>query len=147
MNKQIIDQLVREDKLRIREIDIVKVRSIIELAQTNAKVIKTLQINKDSATVVFTEIYESIHKLGDAQWWSLGYEPKNHEVSMDILQEMDIKDKLLLNHLPRFKKIRHDANYRGFKVNIQPPRVIPFAILLKTLISIFFLNFLLKTCT
>ena len=118
MNKEIIDQLVKQDKLRVKEIDIAKVKSILELAQTNSKVIKTLPINQDSATVVFTELYECIHKLGDAKWWSLGYEPRNHEVSIDILQEMDIKEKLLLNHLDRLKRIRHDANYRGFKVNL-----------------------------
>ncbi len=29
---------------------------------------------------------------------------------------MEIKNKVLLNKLSRFKKIRNDANYRGFKV-------------------------------
>ena len=127
MNKQKIDQLLREDKLRIREKSSAKVKSILELAQINAKVIKTLPLTQESATVIFTEIYESIHKLGDAQWWSLGYEPRNHEVSIDLLQEVDIKDKLLLNHLPRFKKIRHDANYRGFKVSVaQTEEIVEF---------------------
>ena len=127
MNKQKIDQLLREDKLRIREKSSAKVKSILELAQINAKVIKTLPLTQESATVILTEIYESIHKLGDAQWWSLGYEPRNHEVSIDLLQEVDIKDKLLLNHLPRFKKIRHDANYRGFKVSVaQTEEIVEF---------------------
>ena len=117
MKKEIIDILVNEDKLRIRDIDWAKVKSMIDSAKTNAGVIKSLILNQDSSTIIFREIYESLRQLGDAKWWSIGYEPKNHEVSMDILQEMEIKDKLLLNQLPRIKKIRHDANYRGFKVN------------------------------
>ncbi|MBS3128448.1 hypothetical protein J4410_04855 [Candidatus Woesearchaeota archaeon] len=43
-------------------------------------------------------------------------EPRTHEVSMNILKEMDITEKTKLHHLIRFKNIRNDANYRGFKV-------------------------------
>jgi hypothetical protein len=32
---------------------------------------------------------------------------------------MDIKDKVKLNHLPRFKKIRNDINYRGFQASLE----------------------------
>ena len=118
MKKETIEFLLREDKIRIRELNLEKVKSLLESAQTNVTVIKTLPLNQESATVIFREIYESVRQLGDAQWWLLGYEPRNHEVSMDILQETDIKEKLLLNHLPRLKKIRNDANYRGFKISV-----------------------------
>ena len=118
MKKEIIDLLIGQGQLRIRQLDGEKVKSMVEAAQTNAKVIKMLPLTEETATVVFREIYESIRQLGDAQWWLLGYEPRNHEVSMDILQEIDIKEKLLLNYLPRFKKIRNDANYRGFRVTL-----------------------------
>ena len=75
----------------------------------------------------FRETYESIRQLGDAKWWLLGYEPRNHEVSMEILKEMDIKGKVRLHHLNRFKKIRNDANYCGFKVTLaQAKEVLEF---------------------
>jgi len=64
------------------------------------------------------EIYESIRQLGDAKWGILGFEPGNHEVSLEILKEFDIKDKVKLNSLDRFKKIRHDINYRAFRTSI-----------------------------
>ena len=67
---------------------------------------------------IFRETYESIRQLGDAKWWVLGYEPRNHEVSIEALKEINIKEKVKLNHLPRFKRIRNDANYRGFKVSV-----------------------------
>lgn len=37
---------------------------------------------------------------------------------------MDIMEKFRLNFLTRFKKIRHDANYRGFRVSASQAREI-----------------------
>lgn len=48
----------------------------------------------------------------------LGYEPTNHEISLEALKEFDIKEKLKLNSLERFKRTRHDINYKGFRSTI-----------------------------
>lgn len=127
MNKSRIEQLFRTDQLRKRQLDQERIKSMIHSAETNAKVAKSIPISEESATVVFREIYESVRQFGDAAWWLLGYEPRNHEVSMEILQEMEITERLQLNHLPRYKKIRNDANYRGFKVTVnQAKEIIAF---------------------
>lgn len=118
MKKEIIELLEKDKQLRPRQLDIHKIKSMIEIAEINIKIVKMIPLNEESATLIFRETYESIRQLGDAQWWLLGYEPKNHEVSMDILKEMEIKEKMQLNNLFLFKKIRHDVNYRGFKVDI-----------------------------
>jgi hypothetical protein len=77
-----------------------------------------IKLNEDSATLIFREIYESIRQLGDARWGLLGFEPCNHEASMEILKDFDIKDKVKLNSLDRFKKIRQDINYIGFRISV-----------------------------
>lgn len=118
MKKEIIDTLIKAGILRVRQKDSEKIKSLIESAETNARVTKDIKLREESATIIFREIYESIRQLGDARWWLLGYEPSNHEISLEILKELDIKEKIQLNFLDRFKKIRHDANYRGFKVSI-----------------------------
>ena len=127
MKKEIVDMLVRTGQLRIREPDKKKVKSMIESSKINTKIAKDIPLNEESATLIFREIYESIRQLGDATWWLLGYEPMNHDVSLEILKEMDIKEKLLLNRLSRFKRIRNDANYRGFRVSVaQSKEIIEF---------------------
>lgn len=118
MKEENIKILVKAGILRPRQIDAEKINSMIRSAELNIKVIKNLSFNEESATVIFREAYESIRQLGDAYWWVLGYEPSNHEISLESLKELEIKDKLKLNHLPRFKQIRHDANYKGFKVTM-----------------------------
>jgi len=101
-------------QIRPRQIDIERIKSILKSAQANAKVVANMALNDDSASVIFREIYESIRQLGDAMLWMNGYGPLNHEVSLDALRSLDIKNKILLNHLSRFKAIRNDINYRGF---------------------------------
>lgn len=127
MKKEIIDMLVKTDQIRIRQSDTERIKSMIKFAEMNVKIAKSIPLNEDSATLIFREIYESLRQLGDSKWWASGYEPRNHEVSMEILKEMNIKEKVLLNHLTRFKRIRNDANYRGFRISVaQAKDVIDF---------------------
>lgn len=124
MKKELIHQYVQSDQLRKRSINKEKVKSMIESSITNMGTVKTILLTEQSAILIFRETYESIRQLGDAQWGLLGYEPRNHEVSIEMLKELDIQDKVRLNHLGRFKAIRNDANYRGFKVTVSQAREI-----------------------
>ncbi|MDD5649489.1 MAG: hypothetical protein PHF86_03605 [Candidatus Nanoarchaeia archaeon] len=118
MKKEYIELWIKSGIIRNRQVDLEKIKSMINSSEINAKITKTIKINEDSATLIFREIYESIRQLWDAKWGILGFEPLNHEISLEILKEMDIKEKLKLNSLERFKSIRHDINYRGFRATI-----------------------------
>lgn len=110
--------------LRLRQKDFEKIKSMINSAEDNSIVTKDIKLNDKTATLIFREIYESIRQLGDAKLWLLGYEPLNHEVSMEILKEFNISEKVKLNSLDRLKKIRHDINYRGFRASIEQAKEI-----------------------
>lgn len=116
MNKDNLIRLEFEKRIRSRSVDKERIKSIIESSKNNADVVLSIKLNDKSATVIFRELYESIRQLGDALWWLNGYEPLDHDMSLEILKEIQIKNTVKLNFLDRFKKIRHDANYRGFKV-------------------------------
>jgi len=118
MKKELIELWLKVKAIRNRQKDIEKIKSMIKSAEINAQVVKKIRIDENTATLIFREIYESIRQLGDAKWWILGYEPLNHEVSMEVLREFEIKDKIKLNSLERFKKIRNDINYMGFRATI-----------------------------
>ena len=118
MKKEFIGIWLKAGIIRSRQKDIEKIKSMINSAEINAKVTKAIKLNEQTATLIFREIYESVRQLGDAKWGLLGFEPNNHEISMEVLEDFDIKDKLKLNSLDRFKKIRHDINYRGFRATI-----------------------------
>jgi hypothetical protein len=118
MKKEFISLWLKAGIIRQRQQDKEKIGSMINSAEINAKVTREIKLNEDTATLIFRELYESIRQLGDAKWGVLGYEPSNHEISLEALKELDLKDKLKLNSLDRFKKIRHDINYRGFRATI-----------------------------
>ena len=108
--------LISEGRIRARSVDKEKIKSLIISSQSNANVALSIILNEKSATVIFREIYESIRQLGDALWWSKGYEPLDHDISLEILKDINIKNNIELNFLDRFRKIRNDANYRGYQV-------------------------------
>lgn len=125
MNKARIEQFVRNGKLRIRSVDIPRIKSLLASAKENARAVKKIHINEENATLVFREFYESIRQIGDVRWWSSGYEPvASHEVSMEILMEMKIKNSFMLRRLDRFRRIRNNANYRGYKVTVEQAKEI-----------------------
>ena len=127
MKEETIATLVKAGILRQKPVDKERVKSVTVFAQTNAKVAKTIPLNEESATIIFTAIYESIRQLGIAKWWLLGYDPANHEITLDILKEMDIRGRIKLNYLERFRKIRHDANYRALSATVlQAKEIIDF---------------------
>lgn len=124
MKDENIKILVRAGILRQRQKDNEKIKSMINSAEINAKVTRTIQLNDESATLIFREMYESVRQLGDAYWWAIGFEPSNHEISLEALKELKIKESVKLNQLNRFKQIRHDANYKGFRVTISQAKEI-----------------------
>jgi hypothetical protein len=130
MNKDEINNLVRIGSLRPRQVNPEKIKSIISSLEINVKVLKKMDLDEDSATIIFTGFYESIRQLGEVKWWMEGYEPQgigSHGLSLDILKELKIKESVKLNYLERFKTIRHDANYRGFRVSVaQAKEIIDF---------------------
>ena len=119
--------LIRQKRLRPREKDIEKIKSLISSAKNNVEVVLSISLNEKNATVIFREFYESIRQLGDAFFWLEGYEPLDHVLSLESLKDLDIKERVKLNFLDRFKQIRHDANYRGFMVStLQAKEIIDF---------------------
>jgi hypothetical protein len=112
------DYWLKKGSLRVRQKDIQRIKSMLESAVRNFKVIDKIKIDEDSATIVYREVYESIRQLGDAKLWFDGFEPLTHEVSIDELKNFDIKNKVKLNSLDRIMKIRHDINYRGYRASV-----------------------------
>jgi len=120
MNKERLDQLIMEGKLKMRSVDVPKINSLITAAKVGIIAVQKVPLIPETSTLVFREYYECIRQLGDARWLSLGYEPKaSHEVSMEILMGLKIENSIKLQNLDRFRKIRNNANYRGYIVSVE----------------------------
>lgn len=124
MRPQLIEEMKRRGYIVQRSKDIPRIRSLLTSSTSVASAALTIPLTEENATLIFRELYESIRQLGDALWWALGYEPDSHEASMKILTEIDIKEKLSLYKLDRFRKIRHDSHYRGYLITPEQTREI-----------------------
>ncbi|MBN2454255.1 hypothetical protein JXB11_01790 [Candidatus Woesearchaeota archaeon] len=116
MEEREIKDLLMRDMLRKRSKDIPRISSLLQAAERNVRVARSIPLNEDSANIIFTAIYESLKQIGEAKWWALGYESNSHEATMRLLSESDIREKVKLKQLDRFRRIRNDANYRGYRV-------------------------------
>ncbi len=131
MKEDRISQLIKSKQLLKVSSDKERALSLIESAKNTGEVALEMELNEKGATTIFREIYESIRQLGDALWWIEGYNPQNHEVSIEMLKDtylnldfISSEQKVKLNSLERFKSIRHSANYRGFKISVSQAREI-----------------------
>ena len=124
MKEELIKLRIKENKLRPKQVDIEKIKSLIDSSKSNAEVALKIKLDEKSATVIFRELYECIRQLSEALWMINGYEPKTHEVALESLTELEIKSKLKLNHLDRYRKIRHDINYQGFQATLEQAKEI-----------------------
>lgn len=113
MNLKFLESM---SKIRKRSQDKPRVRSLLEAAGKTMDAVQEMPLTDATATIVFRETYESIRQLGDARWWLAGYEPKDHEVSMEILKTEKIRNSAKLAGLDRFRMIRNEANYSGYHV-------------------------------
>ena len=120
MKKEIIESLVKRKTIRKKEFDSAKTNSFLQATEENVLALKNeISLNEQTATIIFKGVYDSVRAIGDICWWLEGYEvTREHEVSLGILSELNLKESYKLNFLERFKKIRNDASYRGFKVSI-----------------------------
>ncbi len=100
-----IGQLIKDGKLRKRKTDKPRVKSLLDSARKTSKFVEGMRVTDQGATVIFREFYECIRQVGDALWWTLGYEVTgSHEVSMEILRYADIKEKVKLHKLDWFRR-------------------------------------------
>ena len=119
MKQEKIEILLKNKQLNKKSIDKQLAISLLESAEDTAETALSIELIDKKATSIFRELYEAIRQLGEASWHLLGYESKNHDVSLEILKDLDFLNggqKVKLNFLERFKTLRHRANYQGFKI-------------------------------
>lgn len=103
-------------KIRKRTPDRHRAQSLVDAAEKTMAAVAKIPLSDATATIIFRETYEAIRQLGDARWWLMGYEPKDHEVSMEILKNEKISQSAKLAEADRFRSIRNNANYLGYDI-------------------------------
>ncbi|MEK6825906.1 MAG: hypothetical protein AABY00_03910 [Nanoarchaeota archaeon] len=130
MKEEKINQFLKDKKLVKKIPDIEIVKSLIISAEETMDTQLQIPLTEKSATSIFRETYESLRQIGDSLWWQIGYETQTHDASIESIKDSEFlssEQKVKTNSLDRFRTIRHDANYRGFKVSIvQAQEIIEF---------------------
>lgn len=121
MKEDKIQFLLKNKKIIKKSPDREIAKSIMSSSKDTVETQLEKAITEKNATSVFREVYEALRQLGDALWWIEGYEAQTHDASMEIIKTAEFlapEQKVKTLNLDRFKAIRHDINYRGFRVSI-----------------------------
>lgn len=116
MNDQRIQEFVARGDIRRRSINIPQAQSLIRAARECGEFAQSVPLDERSSTAVFKELYDAFQQLGDAKWWTLGFESYSHKASIELLKEADIPSRQLLQQLTRMMELRNDAKYRGYRI-------------------------------
>jgi hypothetical protein len=116
MDNERIKKLVEKTQLRTRLRDVPLVRALIESAESVSKAIPHIPLDDYTAPIIFESLYRAIRQIGDGFWWLQGYEPRTHDVSIELLID---KEQGLAQKIERLKQLRHDSAYRGSKITIE----------------------------
>ncbi|MBI4146872.1 hypothetical protein HY489_06065 [Candidatus Woesearchaeota archaeon] len=115
MNQDTIEKLIKKTQLRKKDVDLPKIRALIESAEETIKATKLIPAKEILATTIFENAYKALKQIADAQWLLLGYESRSHDASMEIFKDQNDPT---FAHVERFTTIRNDAYYRGYRVTL-----------------------------
>jgi len=118
VNKTEIGHYIASGRLEKRFVDMMKARSLIEAAIESGKIYEKLKLEKSTATIIFKSIYDGFHQLGEARWSMLGYKPKDHQATLAILLDANIAQGHKLYQLDRFRRLRNDTSYEGYRISV-----------------------------
>lgn len=124
MNDMQIKEMVKKGDLRKKTPNRPQMQSLIRAANDCAAFAKSAPLNEQNATGIFKEIYDAFRQLGDAKWWTLGFESYSHKASIELLKSADTPSKQKLQQLPRIMDLRNDATYRGYRIPVHEARLI-----------------------
>lgn len=79
--------------------------------------IKTRQINENTATYIFEDIYECLREASQSLMSLKGYKPYSHEAVISFLKEFFIFAGSDISAFDRYRILRNKAVYKGERIS------------------------------
>ncbi len=110
------DDFVIEGKIIIGEKDIQKARALIKMSKANMGITTSLKLNDDSASIIFSMLYESFRQIVEAMCLAEGYKVYSHEaLTAYLLKKFEEQAAEVFD---RYRKLRNGVNYYGKPVSL-----------------------------
>ncbi|MCF7866738.1 hypothetical protein K9L67_01580 [Candidatus Woesearchaeota archaeon] len=95
--------------------DTQKVLALQKMSKNNFLVVQKIHLDKNSASIILSQAYESLRQILEAIALSEGYKIYSHEAYTDYLLEKG--EIILSNKFDRLRKLRNGINYYGKPVS------------------------------
>ena len=92
-------------------------KALNEKAFRRMKFIKNLNINEETSTFIFEDIYECLREAAQSLMSLRGYKPYSHEALIAFLKEFYKFDEHEISTFNRYRILRNNCVYRAAKVS------------------------------
>ena len=102
-----------------RTINPEEAKSLLKKAEARLNYFKDKEINNESASIIFENIYSSIRESAQSLMSLKGFKPYSHEATISFLKEF-YKEEFTeedLNKFDMFRQLRSDSEYRAVTVS------------------------------
>lgn len=91
--------------------DLQRAKSLMRMADSRIKFVRELDAKKDYASILFSDMYESVLEYCQALACLEGFKILNHLCITDFLKELGMQD--IAVKFDRYRKLRNSINYYG----------------------------------
>ncbi len=100
--------------------DIAQSKALIQKAEGRIKFsIKSKEINEDTSSYIFEDIYECLREASQSLMSLRGYKPYSHEAIISFLKEFYNFEEFDLNFFNQYRILRNKSIYGGEKISIE----------------------------
>src|SRR3989344_5094361 len=101
-----------------RTINPEEAKSLLKKAEARLNYFKNKEINNESASIIFENIYSSIKESAQSLMSLKGFKPYSHEATISFLKEFYKEfTEEDINNFDRFRQLRSDSVYRAVHVS------------------------------
>jgi len=107
------EEYLKSGKVRRSRVQESLATSLIIAAREDYMHIRDTKITRESASFLFKNIYDCIHKMFESRLVVNGYKSYDHSATIQFVYENNLIDKRTAESMDKFRKLRNDIQYRG----------------------------------
>ena len=110
------EDFITDGKIRKAQQDPQQAKSLLQMSEQNLKAIKEIQLTDSTASILFSQIYESLRQVIEAIAILKGFKVYSHEAYTYFLKELS--EDVASQKFDRLRRLRNGINYYGKPVSV-----------------------------
>lgn len=110
------EDFITDGKIRKAQPDTQQAKSLLQMSEQNLKAIKEIRLTDSTASILFSQIYESLRQVIEAIAILKGFKVYSHEAYTYFLKELS--EDVASQKFDRLRRLRNGIHYYGKPVSV-----------------------------